>query len=62
MNVDTHTDGGTETAQSTEKKVLKEQKETIVDKQQLEWIQCVRDYSDGAEGGQSADAPHHKGA
>jgi hypothetical protein len=30
--------------------VLKERKETIVDNQELEWLQCVRDYSDGVRG------------
>jgi hypothetical protein len=36
--------------QSTGRKVLKERTETIVDSQELEWLQCVRDYSDGVRG------------
>ena len=30
--------------------MVKERKETIVDNQELEWLQCVRDYSDGVRG------------
>jgi hypothetical protein len=51
MNTDVRTDGVLRRLAFRRKdKVLRSGERAIVDRQQLEWLQCVRDYSDGVRG------------